>query len=114
MRKVPFILGASVLSGALLFGNGVADASTDEETLKDDAVNIVSEKFGYEEGGLHHTGKVNEKGNYYEIAAYQDTGVGGLKIIKINKETGAVQYGDNDLKDFESAGFLNLSDYEDN
>ena len=58
MKKVKLVVGTSIIAGALLFSNNVADGS-------------------------------------------------------LNKENGAIQYGDNDLKDFESAGSLNLDNYED-
>lgn len=111
MKKVILTLSASILSGALLFNHGVAEASVDKDVIKKDAIQKVSAKFGYKENGLVSTGEIEETADYYKIPTVQSTGVGGLKIIKVNKTTGTVQFGDNDLKNYEDAGTLNLDKY---
>ena len=113
MKTVKLVVGTSIVAGTLLFSNNVADASLNKEKLTDAAVKAVIKNTSYKEGDINHTEKITDKGDFYEIPVYQTNGVGGLKIIKINKENGAIQYGDNDLKDFESAGSLNLDNYED-
>ena len=112
MKNVKLVVGTSILAGALLLGNSVANASIDKEKLTNDAVNTVTEKFDYNEDGISPAGEIEDKGNYYEIPIIQATGVGGLKIIKIDKENGAIQYGDNDTQDFESAGSIELDNYD--
>ncbi|MDW3926416.1 LPXTG cell wall anchor domain-containing protein [Staphylococcus saprophyticus] len=111
MKKIIFPLSAGLLSGALLLGNDVADAAINEDKLKSDAVDKVSEEFGYVENGLKATGQVEDKGQYYEVPAVQSTGVGGLQIIKVDKETGNLQFGDNDTKNFQASGSLNIDTY---
>lgn len=111
MKKIIFPLSAGLLSGALLLGNDVADAAINEDKLKSDAVDKVSEEFGYVENGLKATGQVEDKGQYYEVPAVQSTGVGGLQIIKVDKETGNLRFGDNDIKNFQSAGSINIDTY---
>ncbi|WP_426703740.1 LPXTG cell wall anchor domain-containing protein [Staphylococcus shinii] len=111
MKKVILPLSVGLLSSALFLGNGVADAAINEEKLKNDAISKVSEEFAYGENGLKATGQVEDKGQYYEVPAVQSTGVGGLQIIKVDKETGNLQFGDNDTKNFQASGSLNIDTY---
>ncbi|BBK28308.1 LPXTG cell wall anchor domain-containing protein [Staphylococcus arlettae] len=60
---------------------------------------------------MQATGQVEDKGQYYEVPAFQSTGVGGLQIIKVDKETGNLQFGDNDTKNFQASGSLNIDTY---
>lgn len=41
----------------------------------------------------------------------QSTSVGGLQIIKVDKETGNLHFGDNDTKNFQASGSLNIDAY---
>ncbi|UXS61044.1 LPXTG cell wall anchor domain-containing protein [Staphylococcus ureilyticus] len=111
MKKIIFPLSVGLLSSALFLGNGVADAAINEDKLKNDAISKVSEEFEYVENGLKATGQVEDKGQYYEVPAVQSTGVGGLQIIKVDKETGNLQFGDNDTKNFQASGSLNMDTY---
>lgn len=111
MKKIIFPLSVGLLSSSLFLGNGVADAAINEDKLKNDAISKVSEEFEYVENGLKATGQVEDKGQYYEVPAVQSTGVGGLQIIKVDKETGNLQFGDNDIKNFQASGSLNMDAY---
>lgn len=112
MKKIFLPLSVGLISSSLLLSNGVADAAVNEDTIKNDAIDKVSKEFGYVENGLKATGQVEDKGQYYEVPAIQSTGVGGLQIIKVDKKTGDLQFGDNDLKNFQSAGSINIDTYK--
>ena len=50
MKKVKLVVGTSIIAGALLFSNNVADGSLNKEKLTDAAVKTVIENTSYKEG----------------------------------------------------------------
>lgn len=113
MNKKIFTLSSSLLATTMFLTHNPIEASVEGETeLKNDAIEKVSETFHYQDKGLRPTGEVEDKGSYYIIPTYQSTGVGGIKIIKVDKSNGQLLFGDKDANDFKTSGTLKLDDYK--
>lgn len=79
--------------------------------LVNDAVKEAIKGTHGRPGSISVVGKIIDKGNYYKIPAIHTNGVGGLQIIKVYKSNGKVTMQDNDLRDEEVVGSLDLSKY---
>lgn len=110
-KKVLTRISALAITGLILSNSpNLAHASNhDSNTIIDSARTQVSQHFDYGKNNLKTTGTINDKGKYYEIPAYQSSGTGGMKIIKVYKSTGKVTFEDKDTHKAENAGYINLN-----
>ncbi|MBW4835917.1 MAG: hypothetical protein KZY51_06630 [Staphylococcaceae bacterium] len=107
-KKALTTISALAITGSILVASPHSAHASEQNSnnIIDLARTQVSQYF--DNDSLETTGAITDKGSYYEIPAYESTGVGGLKIIKVYKSSGKVTFEDNDTHKTENAGHINL------